>query len=140
MDLKDKVEEWVNQAFSAKTDEEVQASKFAFNELNATLTEEEKKEAGDIMRQLMAERRERRRLKRTDIDVRQRLKDVIDIVPLSYIAKNYFNRDKSWIYQRVNGSLVNGKPCAFTDDELKIFTDALREVGSKISDAALLIN
>lgn len=63
MSLNEKVTEWVNQAFSAKTDEEVQASKIAFDQLNASLTEEEKREAGNIMRQLMAERRERRMMK-----------------------------------------------------------------------------
>lgn len=41
-----------------------------FAELNANLTPEEKKEGGKIMRELLAKKREARRIKRTDINMK----------------------------------------------------------------------
>lgn len=84
----------------------------------------------------MAERRKSRKIKRTDINMKEKLAEIQDVISLSYIAKHYFNKDKSWLYQRINGTVVNGKPAAFTDQELALFSDALRDIGSKISGAS----
>ena len=74
------------------------------------------------------------------IDHRQQMQEILPFINVSAFSRHYFGRSSSWFYQRFNGNLVHGRKATFTDDELKIFTDALREVGSKISDAALLIN
>lgn len=111
-----------------------------FAELNADLTPEEKKEGGRIMRELLAKKSEERRIKRTDINVKEKLIEIQDIISLSYIAKRYFGKDKSWIYQRINGTCVNGKPAAFTNEELDILSNALKDIGTKISDTSLLIH
>jgi hypothetical protein len=55
-----------------------------------------------------------------------------DIIPFSYIAKNYFKKSKSWLYQRLNGNSVNGKPATFTPDEIRIFNSALQDISKKI--------
>lgn len=111
-----------------------------FAELNANLTPEEKKEGGKIMRELLAKKREARRIKRTDINMKEKLMEIQDIISLSYIAKRYFGKDKSWIYQRINGTCVNGKPAAFTNEELDILSNALKDIGSKISETSSLIH
>lgn len=74
------------------------------------------------------------------IDLRQQMQEILPFINVAAFSRHYFGRSSSWFYQRFNGNLVHGRKATFTDDELKIFTDALREVGSKISDAALLIN
>lgn len=111
-----------------------------FYELNAKLAPEEKKEAGKILRELMQERRTAIRKKRTDINVKEKLKDIEGMISLSYIAEHYFGKDRTWLYQRINSSLVNGKPAAFTEEELRIFSDALKDIGSRISETSSIFN
>lgn len=111
-----------------------------FYELSAKLAPEEKKEAGKILRELMQERRTAIRKKRTDINVKEKLKDIEGMISLSYIAEHYFGKDRTWLYQRINSSLVNGKPAAFTEEELRIFSDALKDIGSRISETSSIFN
>ena len=140
MDLRDKIQELVDKMSESTTAGGRKALDAYFEELNATLTPEEKKEGGKIMRELLAKKRESRRVKRTDINMKEKLIEVQDIISLSYIAKHYFGKDKSWIYQRINGTCVNGKPAAFTNEELDILSNALKDIGTKISDTSLLIH
>lgn len=111
-----------------------------FHELNKKLTPEEKKEAGKILRELMQEKRTAIRKKRIDINMKEKLKDIEGMISLSYIAEHYFNKDRTWLYQRINSSLVNGKPAAFTEEELRIFSDALKDIGSRISETSSIFN
>lgn len=85
-------------------------------------TAEEKREAGAYLREAMGRR------KRPDIDARGILGEAAEALNLSYIAKRYFNKDRTWLYQRLNHSMVNGKPAAFTENELRILSDSLREL------------
>ncbi|MDR1716354.1 MAG: DUF5053 domain-containing protein [Prevotella sp.] len=55
-----------------------------------------------------------------------------DILPLAYIAKKYFNKTKTWLYQRINGHTVNGKPARFTKEELGTFQDAIKDISHKL--------
>lgn len=65
------------------------------------------------------------------------IKQALDFVPkgmnLAYIAEHYFGKSRSWLSQRINGNIVNGKPCGFTEDELVIFRKALRDMSHKLS-------
>ena len=61
MDLRDKIQELVDKMSESTTDEGRKAVDGYFEELNATLTPEEKKEGGKIMRELLAKKRESRR-------------------------------------------------------------------------------
>lgn len=136
MDLRAEVQKLVD-SFPLQGTKEGNAQVDAiFYELNAKLAPEEKKEAGKILRELMQERRSAIRKKRTDINVKEKLKDIEGMISLSYIAENYFGKDRTWLYQRINSSLVNGKPAAFTEDELRIFSDALKDIGSRISETS----
>ena len=55
---------------------------------------------------------------------------------LGYIAKTYFGRSSTWLYQRLNGNVVNGKIAHFTCEEIKTFKAALADLGTKLSTAA----
>lgn len=66
--------------------------------------------------------------KADELILREQLKDVLPIISLAYIAKTYFNKTRQWLYQRINGSLVNGKPAKFTDEERKILNSALQDI------------
>ena len=42
--------------------------------------------------------------------LKDKLKEVSKIVSISYIAKEYFGKSRSWLHQRINGNIVNGHP------------------------------
>jgi hypothetical protein len=65
------------------------------------------------------------------------LEDVANAISLSYIAKTYFGKSKAWLYQRLKGYNVNGKPARFTDEERKRFIDALHDLSHRIEDTVL---
>ena len=56
------------------------------------------------------------------------------------IAKQYFGKDKSWLYQRLNNATVNGKPISFTQDELKTLADSLGDLSNRLSAISSIIH
>ena len=70
--------------------------------------------------------------------IRQQLGEIPEILSMSYIAKNYFGKSRTWLYQRVNGNKVNGKPAYFTRSERKQLQDALQDIGRKLSAITLV--
>ena len=79
------------------------------------------------------------RIKNTvnDIRIRMQLENVIDILPLAYISKEYFNKSRQWLYQRINGNTVNGKSARFNESEIKIFNNALQDISKRIGSVAI---
>lgn len=65
------------------------------------------------------------------------LQDVSEMISLSFIARKYFGKTKEWLYQRINGNVVNGKPCRFTREELDKFNYALKDISEKIGSLRL---
>lgn len=72
-----------------------------------------------------------------DVKLALELGDVANAISLSYIAKAYFGKSKTWLYQRLNGNKVNGKPAQFTEEERKRFAEALRDLSRRIDETAL---
>ncbi|MBN8861005.1 MAG: DUF5053 domain-containing protein [Sphingobacteriales bacterium] len=54
------------------------------------------------------------------------------------MVKEYFNKTRHWLYQRINGNIVNGKVCSFTYDELKQLQFALKDISKKIGATSVL--
>lgn len=123
-ELKKKIDEMVVALPVMKEDRGQRLMDGLFEEAKSlALTPEDKREAGRYLLEAIGRR------KRSDIDVKQLMGRCLDMVNLSYISKQYFGHDKSWIYQRMNGATVNGKKAAFTQDELKKLAASLREIG-----------
>ena len=135
-ELKNKIDEMVRNMHLLRTKEgsEVFDKLFAEARKLAT-TPEERREAGVYLRQQMKKWR-----KRPDVDIKKMISEVQDVVSLSYIAQEYFKKDRSWLYQRINGTLVNGKPATFTENELMILADSLKDIGLTISEISKSIN
>ncbi len=64
--------------------------------------------------------------------VRNRLKSIIPAISLSYIAKKYFNKSRSWLTQRINGNMVNGSRVRFTPEELRTLDFALKDLAAQL--------
>lgn len=67
------------------------------------------------------------------------LDDIADMASMSYIAKKYFNRSRSWLYQRLNGNTVHGKPATFTPEERQTLAKALDDMSRKFKEKSLSI-
>lgn len=93
-------------------------------------TTQERQEAGAYLRIAISRR------KRPDIDVKNILGETTEMLNLSYIARRYFGKDRTWLYQRLNRSVVNGKPAAFTEAELQTLSDALNKISHIIQQTS----
>lgn len=72
-----------------------------------------------------------------EVDIRLQLNGIENYLSLSQIAQDYFGKSRSWLYQRINGLSVNGKPAQFTEEEKVRFKEALLDLGRKINETAL---
>lgn len=82
------------------------------------------KEAGDIQRTLT---------------IRQQMEPILPYISVSSLAKNYFGKSTSWFYQKLNGNVIRGKTASFTEAEIQILNNALKEIGSKLTQMSLSI-
>lgn len=69
---------------------------------------------------------------RREVSIKSQLKEASEIISLSYIAKNYFGKNKEWLYHRINGNIINGKPASFTADQKKQLNAAFKDISKKI--------
>lgn len=65
---------------------------------------------------------------------------VLKIVPVSYIAKNFFGKSRSWLHNKLNGNLSNGKPASLSLNEMRVFQNALEQLSREMNEAALTID
>lgn len=68
-----------------------------------------------------------------EILVRRQLEEMLPAISLSYIAKTYFKKSRAWLYQRINGLSVNGKPAKFSESEIETLNYALNDIGQRLS-------
>lgn len=68
--------------------------------------------------------------------VQDYMEAITPMINLSYIAEHYFHRSRGWLSQKLNGSVMNGKPVTFTKEEINILADALRDISKKLEDVA----
>jgi hypothetical protein len=69
--------------------------------------------------------------------IRMQLKEISEFISLSYVAKMYFKKDRSWLHQKINGNVKNGKPAKFTNSEIETFNFALQDISKKIGSIAI---
>ncbi|MDR0833266.1 MAG: DUF5053 domain-containing protein [Candidatus Symbiothrix sp.] len=77
--------------------------------------------------------------KATQLVMKQKMKEVIPAISMVYIAKTYFNKTDSWLYQRINGNIVNGKPASFSTKELDTMKFALSDLSNKLGSLSVAI-
>ena len=68
--------------------------------------------------------------------LKQRVEVLSEALSLKYIAKKYFGKSSAWLYQRLNGNVVNGKKMYFSMKEIAQFKAALNDLSIQLSAAA----
>lgn len=131
-DLKEVIRRNFEEFCTLKTEEERKEHDIKFNALMKSVPSDQKKLAGQYLREVMAERKGVKSQK-VDKDIKKEIEDILQVVSLSYIAKEYFGKDRTWLYKKINGSL------AFTEDELKILAMALKNIGNRFLDTSASI-
>lgn len=64
--------------------------------------------------------------------LRQQLGSLPEMINLSCIARRYFGKSRTWLYQRINGNKVNGKTVYFTRAELKKLEEAMHDISKQL--------
>jgi len=72
------------------------------------------------------------------LKIKAKLLEIEDIISYSYIAKKYFNKSNEWLYQRIRGYNVNGKPAKFSKKELDTLNFALQDISKKIGSVTFV--
>lgn len=128
-ELKERIKVCFEEFCSLKTEKERKEHDAKFAALMKSVPPEQRKLARQYLREVMAERRSSKSPK-VDKDFKKELQDIQEIVSLSYIAKEYFGKDRTWLYKKINGTLP------FTEDEMKILSMALKSIGNKFLDTS----
>ena len=69
--------------------------------------------------------------------VKMQLMEITEIVSLSYIAKNYFQKTRTWLYQKINGNKINGKAASFTKEEINTLNYAIQDISKKLGSTVV---
>ena len=127
-------EKWqlIQAAYMNAITEEDKAKAIAFqHELQASMSVEELREFNDLLladtHDLLAEGD-----KMVADGIKEKMGELPEAISLAYIAKNYFGKSNSWLSQRINGSLVNGKRARFSSSEVRQLQNALHDIGNKL--------
>lgn len=137
MNAEQRLKDLMSEYRSLKTEEE----KIAFDaKMNRYLLEMTSEERNTFRKAFLASARrsvsDAKEIKE-EVELKLLLKEVDNYLSLSQIAQDYFGKSRSWLYQRINGAIVNGKPAQFTPEEQIRFSDALLDISNRIKDTAL---
>ena len=66
----------------------------------------------------------------------KQLEAIEEYINFSKIARFYFGKTRGWLYQRLHGYFVHGKPAQFTPEEKKRFSEALLDLSDNIKSVA----
>ena len=102
------------------------------DEIIATLETMDKKEVSEVAEPFLEENITR--LEGETKALRSQIEaEDYKLLPISYIAKNYFNKSASWLLQRINGYQVRGKVYTLNEEQKGIFNHAVKEISNRIS-------
>jgi len=74
-----------------------------------------------------------------ELSIMKQLDGIEEYINLSKISKTYFGKTKSWLFQRLHGYSIHGKPAKFTDEEKQELSNALLHLSESIKSIALKI-
>ena len=71
-----------------------------------------------------------------EVDLKIEMLEISQFISLSQIAKKFFGKSRTWLYQRLYGYNVNGKPAQFTSAEKQILSNALKDIAKMAQDTS----
>ncbi|RHJ48187.1 DUF5053 domain-containing protein [Bacteroides sp. AM10-21B] len=71
------------------------------------------------------------------IALQERIKEMKEIVPISYIARNYFGKSTAWLQQRIYGYKVRGRVYTLSEQDRLIFNNAIHDICNKLGSLSI---
>lgn len=139
MNAKEELKKWKDDFAKAKTEQAKLEHKKRFNAYVNSLSPSDKKEFLNEFKKGAQQAIDEAKKLAKIAERKEKLDKVLDFASMSYIAEHYFGKSRQWLYQRINGNLINGKPADFTPEELKTLSFALSELGDVMKDISLCI-
>lgn len=72
-----------------------------------------------------------------EVELKIKMKELSEIVSLSYIARVYFGKTKGWLYHRINGNVINGKRASLSYEQKQHLANALKDISKKIGSMSV---
>lgn len=77
----------------------------------------------------------------TEIDsmlsLQERIKEMKEIIPISYIARKYFGKSTAWLQQRIYGYKVRGRVYRLSEQDRETLNFALQDISKKIGSLSI---
>lgn len=120
-------------SLAGKEDEKSEARKIEIlNYIKLNADDSDREEAKAFISQKMEQ------LQSEVLTLREQLaEEDYKLLPLRYIAKEYFGKSAAWLSQRLNGSEVRGHIYTLNSEQKDIFNRAVKEIGQRISSLQL---
>ncbi|MCL2651450.1 MAG: DUF5053 domain-containing protein [Candidatus Azobacteroides sp.] len=135
MDIKKVMQEMHEASSEAEKKQIIDKVKAEFN----SLTEEEKKNVRKLFLLSLDDKMEEAKKVLKEIDLKIEMMEISQYVSLAMIAKNYFGKSKNWLYQRIYGYNVNGKPAKFILEERGKLSLALEDISRMAHETSFKI-
>lgn len=71
------------------------------------------------------------------VTLQEQLSSYKEILPMSYIARNYFGKSVAWLQQRINGYPVRGKIYTLKPSEVEILNNAIHDIGHRLGSLSV---
>ena len=120
-------------SLAGKEDEKSEARKIKIlNYIKLNADDSDREEAKAFISQKMEQ------LQSEVLTLREQLaEEDYKLLPLRYIAQEYFGKSAAWLSQRLNGSEVRGHIYTLNSEQKDIFNRAVKEIGQRISSLQL---
>jgi hypothetical protein len=99
-------------------------------------TDAEKERLGEAVIKVKLSRMEE--IKQIDREIKflDQLDGIEKYLNMAQLARSCFGKTRTWLYQRLHGWSVHGRPSRFTDSERKQFADALLLLSDNLKNVA----
>lgn len=72
----------------------------------------------------------------TTITPKEKISDILEDINIKSLAQKGFGKTSGWLYHKLNGAIVNGRPDGFTPEQTEQLKQALNDLGIRIIQAA----
>lgn len=139
MNAREEIEKLKREFVFLKTENERKEFDVKFRNNLRSKTEEEKREFADAFADAAGSDAKRVREFCEEATIKIKMQEILGVVSMAYIAREYFHKSKFWLSQKLNGTVKNGVAVSFTKEELKILAFALQNISEKLQSTARLI-
>lgn len=74
-----------------------------------------------------------------ELTIKEKMGEAAKVISMSYIAQKYFGKTRSWLSHKLNGDIVNGKPSAFTEEEMNTLKFAFNDISKMIGSLGAIL-